>query len=34
MPAADELLGFDQPIPYLGFIDGRHPRDWLAERQA
>ncbi len=24
-----ELLGFNQPTPYLGFINGRHPRDWL-----
>lgn len=24
-----ELLGFNQPSPYLGFIDGRHPRQWL-----
>jgi hypothetical protein len=24
-----ELLGFNQATPYLGFIDGRHPREWL-----
>jgi ectoine hydroxylase-related dioxygenase (phytanoyl-CoA dioxygenase family) len=24
-----ELLGFNQPTPYLGFIGGRHPREWL-----
>jgi ectoine hydroxylase-related dioxygenase (phytanoyl-CoA dioxygenase family) len=24
-----ELLGFNQPTPYLGFVNGRHPRDWL-----
>jgi ectoine hydroxylase-related dioxygenase (phytanoyl-CoA dioxygenase family) len=24
-----ELLGFNQATPYLGFINGRHPRDWL-----
>ena len=24
-----ELLGFNQPTPYLGFVHGRHPRDWL-----
>jgi ectoine hydroxylase-related dioxygenase (phytanoyl-CoA dioxygenase family) len=24
-----ELLGFNQPTPYLGFINGRHPRGWL-----
>jgi len=24
-----ELLGFNQPSPYLGFINGRHPREWL-----
>jgi ectoine hydroxylase-related dioxygenase (phytanoyl-CoA dioxygenase family) len=26
-----ELLGFYQPSPYLGFIDGRHPREWLMD---
>jgi ectoine hydroxylase-related dioxygenase (phytanoyl-CoA dioxygenase family) len=26
-----ELLGFNQPSPYLGFIGGQHPRDWLLE---
>jgi ectoine hydroxylase-related dioxygenase (phytanoyl-CoA dioxygenase family) len=26
-----ELLGFNQPSPYLGFIDGRHPREWLMD---
>ncbi|HEY7274520.1 MAG TPA: phytanoyl-CoA dioxygenase family protein [Trebonia sp.] len=26
-----ELLGFNQPTPYLGFINGRHPRDWLMD---
>jgi ectoine hydroxylase-related dioxygenase (phytanoyl-CoA dioxygenase family) len=24
-----ELLGFNQASPYLGFVNGRHPRDWL-----
>jgi ectoine hydroxylase-related dioxygenase (phytanoyl-CoA dioxygenase family) len=24
-----ELLGFNQASPYLGFINGKHPRDWL-----
>lgn len=24
-----ELLGFNQASPYLGFIAGQHPRDWL-----
>jgi len=24
-----ELLGFNQAGAYLGFINGRHPRDWL-----
>jgi ectoine hydroxylase-related dioxygenase (phytanoyl-CoA dioxygenase family) len=24
-----ELLGFNQPSPYLGFINGQHPREWL-----
>ena len=28
-----ELLGFNQPTPYLGFINGRHPRDWLMNDQ-
>jgi hypothetical protein len=28
-----ELLGFNQPTPYLGFINGRHPRDWLNSDQ-
>jgi ectoine hydroxylase-related dioxygenase (phytanoyl-CoA dioxygenase family) len=28
-----ELLGFNQPTPYLGFINGRHPRDWLMNHQ-
>jgi ectoine hydroxylase-related dioxygenase (phytanoyl-CoA dioxygenase family) len=27
-----ELLGFNQPSPYLGFINGKHPHDWLHER--
>jgi ectoine hydroxylase-related dioxygenase (phytanoyl-CoA dioxygenase family) len=26
-----ELLGFNQPTPYLGFVNGRHPRDWLMD---
>ncbi|HEX6520851.1 MAG TPA: phytanoyl-CoA dioxygenase family protein [Streptosporangiaceae bacterium] len=26
-----ELLGFNQPSPYLGFINGRHPREWLVD---
>ena len=24
-----ELLGFNQASPYLGFVSGQHPRDWL-----
>jgi ectoine hydroxylase-related dioxygenase (phytanoyl-CoA dioxygenase family) len=24
-----ELLGYNQPSPYLGFINGQHPREWL-----
>jgi ectoine hydroxylase-related dioxygenase (phytanoyl-CoA dioxygenase family) len=24
-----ELLGYNQPSPYFGFIDGQHPRQWL-----
>jgi ectoine hydroxylase-related dioxygenase (phytanoyl-CoA dioxygenase family) len=28
-PRLQELLGFNQPTPYLGFIGGKHPRDWL-----
>jgi ectoine hydroxylase-related dioxygenase (phytanoyl-CoA dioxygenase family) len=24
-----ELLGFNQPTSYLGFVNGRHPREWL-----
>jgi hypothetical protein len=24
-----ELLGYNQPSPYLGFINGQHPRRWL-----
>jgi ectoine hydroxylase-related dioxygenase (phytanoyl-CoA dioxygenase family) len=24
-----ELLGFNQPSPYLGFINGQHPHEWL-----
>ena len=26
-----ELPGFNQPSPYLGFINGRHPREWLLD---
>jgi ectoine hydroxylase-related dioxygenase (phytanoyl-CoA dioxygenase family) len=29
-----ELLGFNQPTPYLGFINGGHPRDWLMNHQS
>lgn len=25
-----ELLGFNQPSPYFGFVNGQHPREWLA----
>jgi ectoine hydroxylase-related dioxygenase (phytanoyl-CoA dioxygenase family) len=28
-----ELLGFNQPTPYLGFVNGEHPRDWLMKNQ-
>jgi ectoine hydroxylase-related dioxygenase (phytanoyl-CoA dioxygenase family) len=24
-----ELLGYNQPSPYFGFINGKHPRHWL-----
>ena len=27
-----ELLGFNQPSPYFGFVNGQHPRDWLLGR--
>lgn len=27
-----ELLGFNQPSPYFGFVNGQHPRDWLMSR--
>jgi len=26
-----ELLGYNQPSPYLGFINGQHPRQWLMD---
>jgi hypothetical protein len=26
-----ELLGFNQPTPYFGFVNGQHPRHWLTE---
>jgi len=26
-----ELMGFNRASPYLGFVNGRHPREWLAE---
>jgi hypothetical protein len=26
-----ELLGFNQATSYLGFVNGRHPRDWLMD---
>jgi ectoine hydroxylase-related dioxygenase (phytanoyl-CoA dioxygenase family) len=26
-----ELLGFNQPSPYFGFVGGRHPREWLID---
>jgi ectoine hydroxylase-related dioxygenase (phytanoyl-CoA dioxygenase family) len=29
-----ELLGFNQPSPYFGFVNGRHPREWLMSRDA
>jgi ectoine hydroxylase-related dioxygenase (phytanoyl-CoA dioxygenase family) len=28
-----ELLGFNQPTPYLGFVNGSHPREWLMNPQ-
>lgn len=28
-----ELLGFNQATPYLGFVNGKHPRDWLMSGQ-
>ena len=24
-----ELLGFNQATPYLGFVEGKHPTAWL-----
>jgi hypothetical protein len=33
MQRLQELLGFNQPTPYLGFINGKHPRDGLADDQ-
>jgi ectoine hydroxylase-related dioxygenase (phytanoyl-CoA dioxygenase family) len=30
-PRLQELLGFNQPTRYLGFVNGRHPRDWLMD---
>ena len=30
-PRLQELFGFNQPTPYLGFVNGRHPRDWLMD---
>jgi ectoine hydroxylase-related dioxygenase (phytanoyl-CoA dioxygenase family) len=27
-----ELLGFNQASPYLGFVNGKHPREWLMGR--
>jgi ectoine hydroxylase-related dioxygenase (phytanoyl-CoA dioxygenase family) len=24
-----ELLGYNQPSPYFGFVNGQHPRQWL-----
>lgn len=29
-----ELLGSNQPSPYLGFINGKHPREWLMNTTA
>jgi ectoine hydroxylase-related dioxygenase (phytanoyl-CoA dioxygenase family) len=28
-----ELLGFNQATPYLGFVNGQHPRQWLMSDQ-
>lgn len=28
-----ELLGFNQPSRYFGFVNGRHPLDWLTSDQ-
>ena len=28
-----ELLGFNQPSRYFGFVNGQHPREWLMGRQ-
>jgi ectoine hydroxylase-related dioxygenase (phytanoyl-CoA dioxygenase family) len=27
-----ELLGFNHPSPYFGFVNGQHPREWLMSR--
>jgi hypothetical protein len=27
-----ELPGFNRATRYLGFVNGRHPRDWLMNR--
>jgi ectoine hydroxylase-related dioxygenase (phytanoyl-CoA dioxygenase family) len=29
-----ELLGFNQASPYLGAVNGKHPRDWLMSDEA
>lgn len=29
-----ELLGSTSPPPYLGLINGRHPRDWLMNHES
>jgi ectoine hydroxylase-related dioxygenase (phytanoyl-CoA dioxygenase family) len=29
-----ELLGYNQPSPYLGFINGQNPRQWLMNHRA
>jgi ectoine hydroxylase-related dioxygenase (phytanoyl-CoA dioxygenase family) len=31
-PRLQELLGFNQPSPYFGFVNGQHPREWLMSR--
>jgi ectoine hydroxylase-related dioxygenase (phytanoyl-CoA dioxygenase family) len=30
-PRLQELLGYNQPSSYLGFINGQHPRQWLMD---
>lgn len=33
-PELQELLGYNLYPPFLGYVDGRHPREWLSVRAA